>query len=382
MDCPAAHAGLGGSPRCSPSCWRSSAAGRRRGQRRSRAARPAAVAPAASRGSSRAPPRSHSSFTLDQPILRAKRRCSAKRAPQVDDVVSQGANALDPQSLRRRQPQSSRSASRCRGTARRSSTRAEPRGGALLIHGLTDSPVQHARDRRAAERRRLLHAVVADAGPRHRAGRAGQRHVGRLERGGAHGRAPRARTDRPDRPLVLVGYSNGGALVTKYALDALDDASLPPPAKLILLSPMIGVSPAARLAEHHQPARSRWSPKARWIDVVPEYNPFKYNSFPANAGAQTARLTRRAQHRAAADGRRAGRLRTCRRCWPFSRVVDTTVSSPAVVHDLFEHLPPGTSELVLFDLNRQAGIDAFTTPERDPAAIDRRAAALVRASRS
>ncbi len=26
-----------------------------------------------------------------------------------------------------------------------------------------------------------------------------------------------------DRPLVLVGYSNGGALVTKYALDALEE---------------------------------------------------------------------------------------------------------------------------------------------------------------
>ena len=61
----------------------------------------------------------------------------------------------------------------------------------------------------------------------------------------------------PDRPLVLVGYSNGGALVTKYTLDALDDATLPPPAQLILLSPMIGVSPAARLAARHQPARPR-----------------------------------------------------------------------------------------------------------------------------
>ena len=46
----------------------------------------------------------------------------------------------------------------------------------------------------------------------------------------------------------------------------------------------------------------------------------------------------------------------------FQSIVDTTVSSPAVVDDLFEHLPPGKSELVVFDLNRQAGIDAFTTP--------------------
>ncbi len=47
----------------------------------------------------------------------------------------------------------------------------------------------------------------------------------------------------------------------------------------------------------------------------------------------------------------------------FQSIVDTTVSTPAVIHDLFDHLPPGRSELVLFDLNRQAGIDAFTRPE-------------------
>jgi len=33
-----------------------------------------------------------------------------------------------------------------------------------------------------------------------------------------------------------------------------------------------------------------------------------------------------------------------------------------VITDLFDHLPAGRSELVLFDLNRQAGIDAFTKP--------------------
>ena len=107
----------------------------------------------------------------------------------------------------------------------------------------------------------------------------------------------------PDRPLVLVGYSNGGALITKYALDALEDASLPPPSKLILVSAMIGVSPAARLASTIS-LLGPVVPKARWIDVVPEYNPFKYNSFPANAGAQTARLTGALNTPAAAGGTR------------------------------------------------------------------------------
>ena len=107
-------------------------------------------------------------------------------------------------------------------------------------------------------------------------------------------------------------------LLTKYALDALEDASLPQPAKLILLSPMIGVSPAARLASSIS-LLGPVVPKARWIDVVPEYNPFKYNSFPANAGAQTSRLTG-ALNSQLLDAERRGRLqRRCRRCWRFNR---------------------------------------------------------------
>ena len=47
----------------------------------------------------------------------------------------------------------------------------------------------------------------------------------------------------------------------------------------------------------------------------------------------------------------------------FQSVVDTTVSTPAVALELLDRLPAGRNELVLFDLNRQAGIDAFTRPE-------------------
>ena len=51
-----------------------------------------------------------------------------------------------------------------------------------------------------------------------------------------------------DVPLHLVGYSNGGALALKYALDELTDKSLVRPQQIILLSPMIGVTAFARFA--------------------------------------------------------------------------------------------------------------------------------------
>ena len=49
----------------------------------------------------------------------------------------------------------------------------------------------------------------------------------------------------PDKPLVLVGYSNGGALVLKYALDQVERGDGVRPTRLALISPMIGVPPFA-----------------------------------------------------------------------------------------------------------------------------------------
>lgn len=124
-----------------------------------------------------------------------------------------------------------------------------PRGAVVLLHGLTDSPysVRHlARDYQQ-------HGFVAV--------------VPRLP---GHGTAPGALTDvdwerwlaatrlavreatrlaGDNVPLHLVGYSNGGALAMKYALDALDTPALRKPQQLILLSPMIGVTAFAGLQD-------------------------------------------------------------------------------------------------------------------------------------
>ena len=140
-------------------------------------------------------------------------------------------------------------------------------------------------------------------------------------------------------PLILVGYSNGGALALKYTFEAIEGERGPIPSQLVLLSPMVGVSPAARLA--------RWISmlgglpyfeKAKWIDVLPEYNPFKYNSFAANAGFQTASLTRAIRvdlDRITA----AGRLAAIPPILTFQSIVDATVSTPAVVYFALRSTP-------------------------------------------
>jgi alpha-beta hydrolase superfamily lysophospholipase len=166
-----------------------------------------------------------------------------------------------------------------------------------------------------------------------------------------------------DRPLVLVGYSNGGALALKYTTEALERPQDPPPSRLLLLSPMIGVTPAARLAWWiSRLGVFPYFEKARWLDVLPEFNPIKYNSFAANAAFQTASLTRAVQR----DLRRlaaSGQLAAIPPILTFQSAVDATVSTPAVVNALYDRLPANGSELVLFDLNHRAGINAFVRAE-------------------
>lgn len=100
-------------------------------------------------------------------------------------------------------------------------------------------------------------------------------------------------------PLHLVGYSNGGALALKYALDSLEDSHLRQPQQIILLSPMIGVTAFARFAGlAGLPSVFPAFARAAWLNVAPEFNPFKYNSFPVKAARQSWLLS---QSAAAAD---------------------------------------------------------------------------------
>ena len=236
------------------------------------------------------------------------------------------------------------------------------RGGALLVHGLTDSPYSMRAVADLLGKNGVYSLSLRMPGhgtvPSGLARSSWKDWLAAVRMGVRHVRA----SIPQDAPLLLVGYSNGGALVLKYTLDALERDGDPRPAKLILLSPMIGVTPAARLAWWiSRLGVVPYFEKANWLDVIPEYNPFKYNSFPANAAFQTASLTSALQ----ADLDRvtsSGRLTAMPPILTFQSIVDATVSTPAVVHLLYDRLPPNGSELVLFDVNHLSGIDVFVQP--------------------
>jgi alpha-beta hydrolase superfamily lysophospholipase len=152
--------------------------------------------------------------------------------------------------------------------------------------------------------------------------------------------------------LHIVGFSNGGALAMQYALDAIDDERLTRPDRLVLISPMIGITAFARFAGvAGWPAVFPAFAKAAWLSVLPEFIPFKYNSFPINGARQSFQLTRTLQ--AQIDRlARADRLGGLPPILTFQSVIDFTVSTRAIVTALYARLPANGSELVLFDLNR------------------------------
>jgi alpha-beta hydrolase superfamily lysophospholipase len=220
------------------------------------------------------------------------------------------------------------------------------RGSAVLLHGLTDSPYSV---------RTLAEAFTT------------QGFVSFVPRLPGHGFVVgdlRARTHRDwsavveltvqaagqfskdNGPLVIGGYSNGGILALNYALDCQQDPSLPCPDAILLLSPAIAVSPFAALARLHN--LLSWLPyfeKFQWAPVNPEVDPYKFTSFPKNAGWQTADLARQVRKKLAASSQPLPPILA------FQSVVDATVSAAAVL-DFFIGLQPGDHQVVFYDLNR------------------------------
>ncbi|MGQ3675509.1 alpha/beta hydrolase [Xanthobacter sp. TB0139] len=171
----------------------------------------------------------------------------------------------------------------------------------------------------------------------------------------------------PDKPVHIVGYSNGGALALMHALDALDAPALVAPSKIVLLSPMVGITRFARFSGiAGWPAIFPAFAKSAWLNILPEFNPFKYNSFPVNAARQSYLLTQALQGNIQRH-LRAGRLAGLAPVLTFQSVLDHTVSTRAVIEALHTHLDDNGSELVLFDINRNTQFEQLLNARAETA---------------
>jgi len=237
-----------------------------------------------------------------------------------------------------------------------------PRGAVVLLHGLTDSPysLRHIALRYAEHG----YVAIGIRMPGHGTVPAGLTDV-RWEDWSAATRLAvreaRRRAPAP-APLHMVGFSNGGALAVKYALDAIEDPQLPRADRLVLLTPMIGITRFARFAGlAGLPALLPPFARAAWLSNLPEFNPFKYNSFPVNGARQSYRLTDALQAQIQRLAR-AGELQGMPPVLTFQSVIDFTVSTPAILTALYAFLPDNGSEIVLFDVNRTVKFGPLLRP--------------------
>lgn len=242
---------------------------------------------------------------------------------------------------------------------------AQPRVGVLLIHGMSDSPYSL---RSIGQR---LHAdgawVVGLRVPGHGTAPVGLVDVDWQDMAAAVKLAVRhVRDSIGDKPLYIVGYSNGGALAVQYALSTLQENTLPAVQGIVLLSPEIGVTKLAMLAVWQERlGHLLGMNKLDWNSIQPEFDTFKYGSFALNAGKQAYELTEEIQQQLTRLGP-TGLLEGMPAILAFQSVVDSTVTAQKLVAGLFDRLPTGNHELVLFDINRLTEIEPLLN--NDPSA--------------
>ncbi|MFG1299868.1 alpha/beta fold hydrolase [Xanthobacter sp. V3C-3] len=242
-----------------------------------------------------------------------------------------------------------------------------PAGAAVFLHGLTDSPYSHRHLAQLYAQRGFVSIVLRLPG--HGTVPGALTHADYEDWIAATRLAMREARRRagPGKPVHIVGYSNGGALALMHALDALDDPALVRPDRIVLLSPMVGVTEFARFAGlAGLPAIFPAFAKAAWLNIVPEFNPFKYNSFPVHAARQSFLLTQTLQANIERHAR-SGRLTGLAPVVTFQSVLDHTVSTRAVIEQLHNRLDDNGSELVLFDINRNSQFEQLLTRRADTA---------------
>jgi pimeloyl-ACP methyl ester carboxylesterase len=246
-------------------------------------------------------------------------------------------------------------------------------GGVLLLHGMSDSPYS-LRALGETLNRKGFH-VIGLRLPGHGTAPSGLKHVHWKDMAAAVSLAMDhlyLESGSSTWSLHIIGYSTGASLALDFTLNALEGKNSAVPDSLVLVSPAIRVHGAARFAGLK--AALSILPgleNLAWLNVMDEFDPYKYNSFATNAGFQVHNVTIDVDRRIRALSRLPSVAGEFPPVLVLKSTVDTTVTTDAVVDNLLALLPADRNELVLFDINRQAAIKS-TLLVSDPGPLTKR----------
>jgi len=229
----------------------------------------------------------------------------------------------------------------------------KPRGAILLLHGMSDSP--YALRSLGTALNKSNYWVLGMRMPGHGTAPSGLRHISRHDMAAAVRLGMEHLGGKMNgKPVHMIGYSTGATLALEFTLDALEGKSTPVPASLVLISPAIGIHAGAAMAGFKDSLGNLPGLGGlTFLQIQPEFDPYKYNSFATNAADVVHGLTRSV----------TSRIQTRASSNPdivlppvlvFKSSVDATVTTDAVVDSLLNQLKPDRHELVLFDINRYA----------------------------
>jgi alpha-beta hydrolase superfamily lysophospholipase len=238
-------------------------------------------------------------------------------------------------------------------------------GHALLIHGLTDSPYSM----KAAADSLLSRGfdITVLRLPGHGTLPSMMTEMSVKDWNAAVRIAARdvAKRTPANQPFYIVGHSTGGTLALQYALDALEDKSLRRPDRVIAFSPAVAITDVADLAAIIDALSIVPIPvleKVRWQDVIAEYDPYKFNSFPVNATRQVNRASKQLR-KSLIRAKEKGRIDQLPPIITYQSVVDATIGPNGAADILYPNLKGAKHHLVLFDVNRHKVLSGFQRPE-------------------
>jgi len=227
------------------------------------------------------------------------------------------------------------------------------KGVILLLHGLSDSPY-HMRDLAEVFKNQGFY-VLALRLPGHGTLPSGLLNVSwqqwaEAAKWGAD-RLFEIAKQRGEVPLYMGGFSTGGALALNYSLKSLNDSKLHQVKKLFLFSPAIGVSEFAKVSAWHKLLSwIGYFEKFRWLDILPEYDPAKYNSFTKNAARQVYLLTLENKE-LMGQILEENKQSELPGIIAFQSLVDATVI-PSDLFEMYKNIGTSKDELFVFDVNR------------------------------